>query len=240
MAAGDDAGTDSSRARHRKATSTSVALVLALVAVWAIFELGKYYWTAHNAERDRAIYAQQVSYATTLKGASGTDFLLGKQRRYVRAVRLHLPDEIRRTDSLAVVFSLQDLGTNAKRDQKVGLADEKTGSLRPTLTAGDCTVTAQDSALEKSTEEPFPAFVWQWSIDDCKTAGYKSVLLLLSYRGNSAGDAVAYRDMQFVHVTDELSSQDVIAFVGAAATILAAVATGISAFSGGKNGKKRA
>lgn len=175
---------------------------------------------------------QSAQYETKLKDAiaqtaaveaadSGNEFLV--QGRRVQAEMLGLSDELRRGDSLPVVFRLRA----GPAGRPAGLGDERDGNLTPTLSVADCVVTPQTNALPKSTTQMIAAFVWQWSIDDCKTVGNKAVQLLLAFNGPANGsDPVAYRRLGFIRVTDPFAWD-----VEGVTKVLGAIVGLLSAFS---------
>lgn len=185
-----------------------------------------------NTERDT------LTAAATRSAQSGIDIELradsGKAPQYciVEAQPLQIPSETWRGDSIAVVFSLKPTGQCAPKNIE-GFAAETDGWLTPTLTVADCTVTPQMQVLTKKTSLPPKAFVWQWSVDDCKSVGFKAVQVLLDYSGNNpAADPVAYRALKFVHVTDNFSADDAIKFASPVALVLGAITTILSLFFG--------
>jgi hypothetical protein len=212
---------------HQRIVAFSVAAILLVIAGFGFYERHQYV-----QYEDQAQTARREQQKTLMqKVSSGTQFLLGKNGHFVGAELQQLPD-VRRGDSLSVVFRLSDLG---KAPSTAGLGQEQGGRLTPTLTVGDCIVTPQEPALAKSTEQDIAAYVWQWSVDDCKTSGYKAVQLLLAYSGSGPkADPVAYRELAFVHVTDVVSTQDVITLVATLATVLGACAGIIGALKGKK------
>jgi len=206
---------------HKALRSIAWALA-ALAAVGLILLVYK------SISGDRYAAALQNKTQTAFQTNASTGYDFDVQGRPVSAVRLAdtLPAELRRGDSLPIVFKLQDRKTKGK------VGNEHGGVLVPKLTAGDCAVTAQDPALTKPTDSySTAAFVWLWSVDNCKSAGWKAVLLVLTFtpRGDSTAkkndsDPVPYRELAFVHVVDTVSAQDVLATAVACATALAAVA----------------
>ncbi|MFZ0032465.1 MAG: hypothetical protein WAK84_11405 [Candidatus Cybelea sp.] len=155
--------------------------------------------------------------------SSGFDFLV--QGRSVVAQLILASPEIHRGDSLSITLRLDP---SSSRDT-AGLGNEYDGVLTPTLSVGDCTVTPA-LASSKSTKELLPAFVWQWSVDDCKSAGNKAVQVFLAfrpYRVDNGSDPVAYRGLQFVRFDDPFSWDQTLKILGVVAGLL----SGLSALA---------
>ena len=185
-------------------------IAVGLIAIAVVFGIAraKYERQLLDAQRQAQSAAQDAA-------ASGKDFLV--EGRAVTAKPLSLIQEIRRGDSLAVVFQL----TPGHAGRPAGLGDEHGGRLIPTLSVANCQVTTQAPALAKSTKAPLAAFVWQWSVDDCKSAGVKAVQLLLAFDGPQNGsDPVAFRQLAFVRITDSFSWDDTIKVLGALTALL--------------------
>ncbi len=191
-----------------------IGLLLAVVTIVLIVV------SALQYQKKRGIAQEQARSDSRQAAASGTDFLI--EGHLVKALPLRLPDEVRRGDSLAVVFKLKKGPDGASTS---GLGNEQGGWFTPTLTVADCQVTAQQHALRKSTSEQIPAFVWQWSVDDCKSVGDKAVQLLLAFDGPLKGpDPVAYRELAFIRVTDSFSWENTTQLLSALTGLLSAVA----------------
>lgn len=196
---------------------STVTLRFFLVTL-VLLGVGLYLADRYRRETDQQIKAQQAAQARAQASAdSGTDFALQKSELAgTTPVVTRIPVtsklegagpqvEMRRGDSLVLVFRLT-------RGKAGGGANEE-GTLTPMLTVADCTVTAQTAALTKATTQPLEAFVWQWSIDDCKSTGFKAVQLLLAC-GPHCDDPVADRQLAFIHVSDPFSWNDALPILG--------------------------
>ena len=184
-----------------------VAFTLAAITI-ALF-LAAYYIVAKRQQQVDNLNKTAQEHAK-VTASSGFDFLL--QNRPVKARLFPAATEIRRGDSLSIVLRLDDLVTKSTN----GLGNEFDGVLTPTLTVGDCSVTPLPAA-SKSTKEPLSAFVWQWSVDDCKSVGNKAVQVILVFTPSGApngSDPVAYRDLDFVRVDDPFSWDKTLQILG--------------------------
>jgi hypothetical protein len=162
-----------------------------------------------------------------LQGDSGRDLETDDTPVQSRLIVPAGQTEVQRGDSVVVVYRIDKRPLQTpKSGEEPNIANEKNGHLTPILTAADCTVTAQTRALTKATSVMPPGLVWQWSIDDCKTVGYKAIQLLVTFDGSGGtSDPIADRELTFVQFTDPFSLADAATAIGIAATILAALAT---------------
>lgn len=196
------------------ALTVRLALVTVVLASFTFYGWIRY----HNYVADQSNAQKRAQSDAKAAAESGSDFVLeGGVPVSSQLIVPTPPPEVHRGDSYVIVYKL----VAGRRGS--GTATEA-GSLRPLLTAADCAVTAQTPALTKSTKQPLAAFVWLWSIDDCKSTGFKAVQLVLACDG--CDDPVADRELKFIHVTDPLSLTDVGAYLSvmsAALTIIAFV-----------------
>lgn len=160
---------------------------------------------------------QTTEQKASAAASSGFDFLV--QGRPVEAKLLLASKEIHRGDSLSVTLQLDKatFGT-------AGVGNEHDGSLTPTLSVGDCTVTPAQ-ASSKSTDAMLPAFVWNWSVDNCQSSGDKVVQAILGFSGpepNNGSDPIAFRDLQYVRVDDAFSWDLTLKIAGTIAALLTA------------------
>ncbi|MGA8534637.1 MAG: hypothetical protein WB615_11055 [Candidatus Tumulicola sp.] len=188
-----------------------IATVLLLVGLYFALQRSQY-------ERQQTKLNEQAQTNAEVAASSGFDFLV--QGRSVAAKLIPASAEVRRGDSLSVTLRLD----NNPLPSTAGLGNEYDGVLTPTLSVGDCTVTPA-VASSKATKEMLPAFVWQWSADDCKSAGSKAVQVLLAFRpygADNGSDPVAYRGLQFVRFDDPFSWEQTLQVLGAVAGLLSA------------------
>ncbi|MGA9946423.1 MAG: hypothetical protein WBE79_05150 [Candidatus Cybelea sp.] len=198
----------------------SVALPLFVIAV-TLFLVGLRF--TDQREQQQATSNDQARRNAEVAASSGFDFLV--QGRSVVARLIPASSVVRRGDSLSVTLRLEPSSSRST----AGLGNEYDGVLTPTLSVGDCTVTPA-MASSKSTKELLPAFVWQWSADDCKSVGNKAVQVLLAfrpYRADNGSDPVAYRDLQFVRFDDPFSWDQTLKILGVVAGLL----SGLSALA---------
>jgi hypothetical protein len=200
-----------------------VALPLLVIAI-TLFLVGLFFaWLRSHQDQRQADLNKQAEKDAEVVASSGFDFLV--QGRSVVAKLIPASSEIRRGDSLSITLRLDPSSSRST----AGLGNEYDGVLTPTLSVGDCTVTPA-LASSKSTKEFLPAFVWQWSVDDCKSAGSKAVQVLLAFRpyqADNGSDPVAYRDLQFVRFDDPFSWDQTLKILGAVAGLL----SGLSALA---------
>lgn len=188
-----------------------IAIALLLVGFYFAFQRSQY-------EHRQAELNAKAEQDAEVAASSGFDFLV--QGRSVVAKLIPASPEIRRGDSLSITLRLD---ANPSRST-AGLGNEYDGVLTPALSVGDCTVTPA-MASSKSTKAMLAAFVWQWSADDCKSAGSKAVQVLLAFRPDGAAngsDPVAYRGLQFVRFDDPFSWDQTLQVLGAVAGLLSA------------------
>jgi hypothetical protein len=225
--------------RHLVPRSISPRWVVAgavLLAIGVVILIEKHRYDGYE---NTAIAKRSTLQIAAAKGAaSGPDIELGNgdvdSPKYciVKATPPDLPSEIWRGDSIPVVFRLTDANDCAPHNIS-GFAPETNGLLTPTLIVADCTVTPQTQVLAKPTALEVQGFVWQWTVDDCTSTGEKAVLLLLMYSGkNPAGDPVAYRALQFVHVTDNFTADEAIKFAAPVSLVLGAITSILGLFFG--------
>lgn len=202
-----------------------ITLPLAVIFVVALFAL-MHQW----AERQLTDLKHQEQLTEIARGSSGGYF--GVDGDEIVEVAFVFPTQARRGDSIPVILTLDDTGRKKSKDYCGGCAIES-GSMTPTLNAGDCTVTAQPRAA-KLTSLPTAGFVWLWSVDDCKSAGSKALQVLLAFDdapgAGGAGDTsdpVAFRGLGFIEVTDPFSAENVTAAIALISGLLT-VASGIT------------
>ncbi|HVR47493.1 MAG TPA: hypothetical protein VMT95_12760 [Candidatus Binatia bacterium] len=186
-------------------------MALSLVGFYLALQRSQY-------ERQQAESNAKAQKDAEVAASSGFDFLV--QGRSVAARLIPASTEIRRGDSLSITLRL-DPGSSRST---AGLGNEYDGALTPTLSVGGCTVTPA-LASSKSTKAMLAAFVWQWSVDDCKSAGSKAVQVLLAFRPDridNGSDPVAYRGLQFVRFDDPFSWGQTLQVLGVVAGLFSA------------------
>jgi hypothetical protein len=189
--------------------STLLFVAFTLAAITIVLFLGAWTLVAEREDQTRKLNLQAQQNAE-VAASSGFNFLL--ENRPVEARLFLAAEEFRRGDSLSIVLRLDNLPAKSTN----GLGNEFDGVLTPTLTVGDCSVTPLPAA-SKSTKEPLSAFVWQWSVDDCKSVGNKAVQVILAFTPSGApngSDPVAYRDLKFVRVVDPFSWDQTLRILG--------------------------
>lgn len=98
------------------------------------------------------------------------------------------PRKVQRDDSL--IFTLRLQPESPSPSPAPDDVNETNGTLTPTLTAPDCSVTPLGGLQTLPTQQAtFDAFVWTWSVDSCKEPGDKALLLALAYVGNKGDEA---------------------------------------------------
>jgi hypothetical protein len=116
----------------------------------------------------------------------GNEF--GVEGQLVDAAVDPFPRSVNINDSLIITLRLKSAtpGASPPPMPPPGVANETNGTLTPTLSGPDCTVTPQGGASQtmSTSQTSLDAFVWTWSIDRCETSGDKAVLLALKYAGD--------------------------------------------------------
>lgn len=206
---------------------------IVLGALFVTVLIGTLVWSTERSHYDAQAKRDREHQAAAAAANSGTDVKInGNLMRW----DLVVPGEIHRGDSLAVVLHLKSASGS-----DTGVADETAGTLTAHLTVGGCTVTDPTSPLSRPTKGTSAnGFVWSWSTDTCASAGWKAVQVLVTYEGGGkSSDAVAFRRLAFVQVTDPVSAQDIVTFVVTGTGLLSGAATLIGAFRAKRGDKEQ-
>jgi hypothetical protein len=173
----------------------------------------------------------------------GNEF--GVEGQLVDAVVDPFPRSVSINNSLIITLRLKPAMPGASPPPALppGVANETNGTLTPTLSGPDCTVTPQDGASQamSTAQTSLDAFVWTWSIDRCETSGDKAVLLSLKYAGDGpTSDPNPLEVVAHIDVTEGPSLDAASRIVAIVTGLLAALAPFVQMLINSKSAKSSA